>query len=160
MLQEPMAAVHLDHSLEAAVITLEKHVPGRSTVRMLKQYRQGKIPVQREYEGVFKLVFNPRTRDLTVKEASFNYTLNHIRGGFWRIERGIQFRTPPLIPREHRDPMDPKGLLMEPSTTRYPDYTRKPRLKYTKEGDSSGIYVQSPRGLYTRTRKERRELAS
>ena len=88
-----------------------------------------------------------------MRRASFNWTLAHVREDFWRMERDIQYRTPPLIPREHRNLTDPRTYLMEPSTTRYADYSVRLRPIYGV-AEPHLSYAREPRPMYGR-RKSR-----
>jgi len=129
MLLEVMRKVHVEHYVTSATISLERHLPGKSMTRHVGYVRK-KIPIMRQYDGVFRVELEPSVNELTVKQASFNVTLGNVRADFWDMERGIRWRSPPLIPREHRDPMDPKSFLQEPSAVRFPNYGRKPRTPY------------------------------
>lgn len=157
MLSEVMERVWVEHGLVEGIVTLERHLPGRSFERRCVPVR---IPYRREYEAVLRVDYNPNSREVTVMQASFNYTLNHIREDFWRMERGIAYRTPPLIPREHRDPLDAKALLMEPSSTRYADYSEKPKPIYgAKTTEKDGYSYQPQReGLYAPDRPSESEV--
>ena len=134
MLEELMWQVYIEHGHRTeAIITLERHVRGRFTVRRSRRYTFERIPTKREDMGWFRLEFNPKTREITVKEASFGYNLSHLREDFYLYERDRQYRLPPLIPREHMNLNDPRSFLMEPSALRYTDYGRKPNSLYARE---------------------------
>ena len=134
MLEELMWQVYVEHGhRKEAIITLERHVRGRIVTRQTHGYGFEKISTKREDEGWFKLEFTPKTRKITVKEASFGYNLSHLREDFYFYERGRQYRIPPLIPREHMNLNDPRSFLMEPSALRYTDYSRKPNPLYARE---------------------------
>jgi len=134
MLEELMWQVYMEHGHGTeAIITLERHVRGRFTVRRSRRYGFERIPTKREDMGWFRLEFNPKTREITVKEASFGYNLSHLREDFYLYERDRQYRLPPLIPREHMNLNDPRSFLMEPSALRYTDYGRKPNSLYARE---------------------------
>jgi len=147
ILVEVAGKVYIEHKKAEFFVSLERHLPGKSFVRLSPGYRQKKIPFQRQCEAFFKLLFNPQIKEITVKQASFNYTLFHLREGFWRMERGIRWRSPPLIPREHRNLNDPKRLLMHPSATRYADYSRKSRDRWDEEKPRKS-YLRLNRGIY------------
>lgn len=158
ILVEVAEKVHLEHKKTHFFVSLERHLPGKSFVRFSGKYRQKKIPFQRQYEAFLKLVFNPQNKDTTVKQASFNYTLFHVREGFWRMERGIRWRSPPLIPREHRNLSDPKRLLMHPSATRYADYSRKSRERWDEKKPRTS-YRRLHIGVYLPRTVQRKEKA-
>jgi len=61
----------------------------RFTVRQSRRYGMAKIPTKREGLGWFRLEFNPKTRKIMVKEASFGYNLSHLREDFY-LSRGVQ----------------------------------------------------------------------
>lgn len=129
MLTEIMRKIHIEHRVAAATVSLERHLPGRSMMRY-SGYVRKKIPILRQYDGMFRLVLKSSVRELTVKEASFNYTLASLRSDFWQMERGIKWRSPPLIPKEHLNLLDPRTFLMEPSSTRFASYRRDPCSTY------------------------------
>jgi len=129
MLTEVMRKIYTEHHVAAATVSLERHLPGKSMMRY-SGYVRKKIPILRQYDGIFRLVLEPSLRELTVKEASFNYTLASLRSDFWEMERDIKWRSPPLIPKEHRNLLDPRTFLMEPSSTRFASYQRDPSLTY------------------------------
>ena len=129
MLKEVMRKIHTEHHVVAATVSLERHLPGKSMIRY-SGYVRKKIPILRQYDGIFCLVLEPSLRELTVKEASFNYTLASLRSDFWEMERDIKWRSPPLIPKEHLNLLDPRTFLMELSSTRFASYQRDPSLTY------------------------------
>jgi hypothetical protein len=159
---QAMEQVHHEHdNMTEALTSLERHLPGRSFVKHGASYRPEKIPYRREYEAIFNLVYNPHTRDLTVKSASFGYKLSHVREDFWRVERGIRWRSPPLIPREYQNIIgDPDALLREwPSGTRYADYSRRPHNLYglLNEKNLRMQYQRKPVETYSQKPKQLRE---
>ena len=151
LLQEAMMTAHMEHDVTAATVSLERHLPGRSFEEP-RRHGAARVPYRREYEAVMKLELNPTTREVEVRRASFNYTLGHVREDFWRMERGVQYRTPPLIPKEHRNLSDPKTYLMEPSTTRYADYSRQPKPIYGS-AEPRLTYAREPRPTYAPRKK-------
>jgi hypothetical protein len=151
LLQEAMMTAHMEHDVTAATVSLERHLPGRSFEEP-RRHGAARVPYRREYEAVVKLEFNPLTEEVDVRRASFNYTLAHVREDFWEMERGIQYRVPPLIPREHRNLTDPRTYLMEPSTTRYADYSVQPKPIYGSAKPRLS-YAREAKGIYGRRRK-------
>jgi transposase len=155
LLAEVMAKLHRERGIAEGIIVLYRHLPGRAAPMFTKPYSPSLIPYKREFEAAFKVRYSPRTGEVEVAQASFNYTLNHVRDDFWWMERGIRWRVPSVIPREHRDAMGSvKSLLLEPSGLRYVDYSRTPKGLYSfgKEGQM-GPYVQSKKGVYTKMEK-------
>ena len=118
------------------------------------------IRYRREVEASFKIVYNPRTGEVHVKQASFSWELQSIREQFMEMERGKRWRTPPLIPWEHKDLSDPKMLLMEPSGVRHPDYSRTPKRAYAlqkEDKEKRGLYEPPHRSLYALKHAQIRE---
>ena len=140
LLQEIMEIIHLEHDKTEAYISVERHLPGTFTVRRTSRYRQEKVPFKREAEGFFRVEFNPKKREIYVREASFAYHLSRLRDDFRYYERGREYELPPLIPKEHQNLNDPRSLLMDPSATRYADYSRKPTEIYAFNDDEKRAY--------------------
>ena len=151
LLAEAMAKLHRERGLTEALVTLERHLPGRAAALFIR-YRPSLIPYKREFEAAFKLRFSPRTGGVEIAQASFNYTFSHVREDFWWMERGIRWKVPPVIPKEHQNVLsNPKYLLMDPSATRYADYSGKPRSIYSfGEEGKTGPYIQPREGIYVR----------
>jgi hypothetical protein len=149
LLAEAMVKLHRERGLTEAFITLQRHLPGRAAALSIG-YRPSLIPYKREFEVAFKARFSPRTGEVEIAQASFNYTFSHVREDYWWMERGIRWKIPSVIPREHQSALgNMKSLLMEPSATRYADYSRKPKKIYSfgEEGET-GPYMQSREGIY------------
>lgn len=147
MIEEVMRKVHMERGdKEVTILTLERHLPGRSFSAVGSHYRQFKVPFRREYEAIFKIEYNEKTGELTLKDSQFGPSLSQLRTDYWRMEKGIQWRSPPAIPRQHRDPLDPKGMVMEVPATRYPDYSRRLRMHYEREEEEK----PKPRTFYAR----------
>ena len=176
MLEEVMLTVYIEHvtwdermrNMDAgtkrelpktceAMVTLEHHLPGGRTGHTYgvhgTGYRQKKIATRREYEGIFRLAYNSRTGKLAVKDAQFGPKLGHLRTDYWRLERGIEYRVPPLIPEDHRDPLDVKGMIMENPMTRYADYSRKETRTYAVH-EKRSMYSRPQNLMYVRERKD------
>lgn len=93
MLEELMWQIYIEHGRRTeAIITLERHLRGRFTMRRSRRYDLEKIPTKREDMGWFRLEFKPKTREITVKEASFGYHLRHLREDFHFYERDRQYK--------------------------------------------------------------------
>jgi hypothetical protein len=152
LLQQATEKVHVQHNrTENLWISLERHLPtGASVTKITEKYRMEKIHLQREYEAMFKISYNPKMGELHVDQASFNYTLNHLREGFWWEERGIKCRSGPVIPKEHRD-ADINQMVMERQGTRYVSYSQKPNPIYGKVQENTRLsYGKKPQMLYGR----------
>ena len=126
LLVEVMRKVCLEHGETEAEITMEKHLPGKFILKFSRgSYKQQKVRYKREFEAYFKVAFNPKNRTIQVKTATFTPILMNLAADFWQMERNIQYRAPPLIPREHQNILEnPKLILTEPSATRYADYNK------------------------------------
>jgi len=156
-LGEVMRKLHVERGMVEAYLLLQKHLPGRHFVET-RHYR--KVRVRREIEAGFKIVYSPKTGEAHIKQASFSWELQPLREQFMEVERGKRWRTPPLIPWEHKDLSDPKTFLMEPSGVRYPDYSRTPKHIYAlqKEGEEKrGLYEPLQESLYAPRRTQIRE---
>lgn len=151
ILEEVMSTVYLMHGRKEATVTMEKHMPGHAAI-LMDGYSLRKIPTQRQYEAILDLIYHPNKgilQQITVKRAQFGMVPYHIRQDYWEIERGIKYRGPPLIPRQQRGPMDPIGMLMEPVSTRYADYSPTSHPNYSIVMKThKGNYGQKPRNLY------------
>jgi len=149
LLAEAMVKLHRERGLTEALITLQRHLPGRAAALSIG-YRPSLVPYKREFEAAFKARFSPRTGEVEIAQASFNYTFSHVREDYWWMERGIRWKVPPVIPKEHQSALgNPKYLLMDPSATRYADYSRKPRSIYSfGEEGKTGPYIQPREGIY------------
>jgi len=157
LLAEAMAKLYREKGVVEAVTVLSRHLPGRAIPVFTRPYSQSLIPYKREFEAAFKARYNPRTGRVEDVQATFNYTMNHVREDYYWMERGIRWRIPPVIPREHQDAIgNVKSLLMEPSGLRYVNYARTPRGLYSfgEEGQMDRLYARYPReGMYTRMEK-------
>ena len=155
LLEEVMDMVYREHNKASAIITLEKHLSsGRSFIGLTRGYKQKKIAYQREYEGYFELEYDPKKRlfeKITVKTAEFSGLLGYLREDYWWIERGIRWKGPPLIPKQHHDPADWRKMSLEPSTGRFNSYMEQPNINYGHvEEKPKTCYKTFRRALYTR----------
>ena len=151
----------MEHDKTEAYISVERYLPGAFTVRRTRRYRQEKVPFRREPEGFFRVMFDPKKHEIYVKEASFAYHLGDLRDDFRYYGRGREYEIPPLIPKEHQNLNDPKTLLMDPSATRYADYSRKPAETYALNDDekraysyAGGVLPQYGKRLFNRLREK------
>ena len=141
MLTEVMETVHVLYGKTEALISLERHMSRRYTVKFSGHYGRKRIPAGREAEAFFRVEYSPEKREIVVKEANFGYHLAHLREDFKWMERGREYEVPPLIPQEHRlrNLNDPRSLLMEPSGLRYSDYSREPKQIYAYDLERRGF---------------------
>jgi hypothetical protein len=146
MLREVMVRSHIEYKQDEATVFLERHKPGKFVVATKRgSYTQRKIRFRREYEAVFKVHYNAREGSIEVTNQFFTGHLQHLVEEFRECERGIKYRTPPLIPREHQNILqNPKTMLMEQSATRYADYSRTPHPIY-RQKDEEEIRLQYQR---------------
>jgi len=152
LLEEVAEKVYLDHGrTEELWISLERHLPsGASYIGITEKYRMEKVHLQREYEAMFKISYNPKMGDVYINQASFNYTLNHLREGYWWEERGIRWKSGSLIPRVHQNP-DISQMVSEQQGTRYVTYARQPSPVYGVVEETAELsYEKKGRGLYDR----------
>lgn len=157
-----MIRLHRERLIISGIIVLYRQLPGRAVPRFIRPYSSSLIPYKREFEAVFKIdSFNPVAGEIDIAEAEFN-----MREDYWWIERGIHWRIPSLIPREQMANFGDAGILiMEPSIIRYIDYSKTPRLTYSreekKEGERKGYakaFENSGEGLYFRMIEKRLNL--
>jgi len=144
LLTEVMTTVHIKHGIIEAQVTMERHKSGKWTVVFSGQgYGTQKLRYKREIEAFFKVRYSPKADAVEVVRAAFSWNLNRIAQDFYQMEKGIQYRTPPLIPRQHMQSIleNPKLLLMGPSGQRGVDYSIKPPQLYNRKEDE-----ETPRG--------------
>lgn len=154
LLAEVMAVVHANYGRTEVNVSLERHKRGKFTIRFSgRGYSVQPLRYQREYEAFFKVRYIPKTGGVEVSRATFSWNLHQVAQEFYQMEKGIRYRVPPLIPREHRQSVmeNPKTLLrLEPSGSRYADYTRKPQHLYDRHGEEEPPmnYRRKPRTTY------------
>jgi hypothetical protein len=61
-LTELMHQVYVEHGMTEAIISLERHLPGRYTVRQAENYVLKKVPTIKEDEAYFRLEFGPKKK--------------------------------------------------------------------------------------------------
>jgi hypothetical protein len=147
MLRDVMERAHIEFKQDEAVVFLERHKPGKFVVATKRGgYTQQKVHFRREYEAVFKARYNVREGSVEVVQTFFTGHLQHLVAEFMDMERGIKYRSPPLIPREHQNILqNPKTMLMEQSATRYADYSRTPRPIYGRKDEEEPRLQYRPR---------------
>jgi len=124
-LREAMIKAFIIYGRTEAAIALDMHTGGsRRPAGTSGTYTKRPIPYKRERVAFFRRVqINPETWQVTVKQAPFiGWKISHIREEYWSIERGKEWRTPPLIPSWYK-PENQKTLLMQPAD--YPSTYRK-----------------------------------
>ena len=132
-LAEAMKRLYIERRQTRAVVSLERHMGGKSTTMFAPgTYIERKVRYARQPEAVLEVEFNPTTdRVEKVYEANFGYSLRNVATDYWDIERNIRWRSPPIIPKDHKSYLeDPSQILREPSSTRYADYSRTPKDLY------------------------------
>ena len=135
LLMETMMIVHVEHHVDECQLSLEKHLAGRFLYRTKGGYGQGRTRWRREVLGIWKVVYNYTSNNLTVRASSFGWELTAVAQEYWWMERGIRFKTPRLIPKELEHP---KITMFQPSPQRYADYSKIPRQQYA--ANSAGGY--------------------
>lgn len=119
-----------EQKISSALITLELHLSGKFVWKRRRGgYSPRRVRWQRGVEWAGRLRFNSKTEEITVDNCSFGPNLMSLASDYY-AERGIKYRTPSVIPKEHQNLHDPRSLLMDPSATRYADYTTPPRSPY------------------------------
>ena len=114
------------------ILSLERYKPGRWFWAFKHgAYIQEKFRYGREFEAFFKVELDPKTSQIMVRRASFSWSLRQIKEEFYKYEKGIKYRVPPLIPKSHRSLLEnPAQVLAEQSGLRYVDYSRKLQSTY------------------------------
>lgn len=160
-----------EHKLTSAIMTFETHLSGKYTVhteggvRVAKGgYGDMRLRFQRGVEWTGKVVLNPKNMKVTISNCQFGPNIWLLTADYYE-ERGVKYRSPNIIPRQLPKPGDPKGLLMDPSASRYADYSRQPKGPYdfeqTKNVDLSyrmeaDVRTYLPEGFYIREEKEKK----
>jgi hypothetical protein len=126
LLGECAFKLYMEYHVTDVVMTLELHLPGKFTRKTEPgTYREIRVRYRREVEWTGRLQFNLKTTEVTVDQCSFGPHLWMFASDYY-AERGVHYRSPPLIPKTLQKPGDPKALLMDPSGVRYADYSRQP----------------------------------
>jgi len=152
-LREAMTKALMVYGKTEVAIALDMHTGGsQEPAGTGGMYAKRLIPHRRERIAFFRRVqINRQTWQVTVEQAPFiSWRISHIRDEYWRIERGKEWRTPPLIPSWYK-PEDPKTFLMQPAD--YPSTYRKPSRSLYGENNGSS-YLAVGAGSYT-SRKSR-----
>jgi len=131
-LTEAMRQLYIERKQNRAIVFLERHLPGKFAMKTAPgTYIEQKMRYKRQPEAVFRAEYNPLLGSLEKVQAAFSEELLEVASGYWDMERKIRWRTPPIIPRDHKSFLeDPKQILKEPSATRYADYSRTPKNLY------------------------------
>lgn len=156
ILRDVMRKAYVEHKQVESTVFLETHMPGKFIYRFTRgRYSQRKVRFKRQYEAVFRVHYNSRNDSVDVVQAVFTGHLSYLASDFWAMERGRRYNVPSLIPREHQNILEnPKAILMEPSATRYADYSRTPRSLYSygdEKFPSRLSYEREPRRQYLKS---------
>lgn len=129
LLIEAMKLYYLRYEKTEALLSLERHKKGGGwfTGFSRGKYLPARIHYGREYEAFFRVVFHPVTERIEVKRAVFSWELREAREGYYRMEKGIEYKPKPVIPKNYTVELSPLALLREMSGLRYVDYSRKPQ---------------------------------
>jgi hypothetical protein len=125
-----------------AQYTLEKHVASRVKLwrPRIGSYIFKPFSFKRNFEALFHMVYNQLTDDIEIKNVQFAPHHAKIADEYRAIEKGVKYRVPPLIPQTFKSFLEnPKAILQELSTLRYPDYSKTPRLKYDRQKKKRGV---------------------
>jgi hypothetical protein len=122
-----------------AILSIEKHLSGAYIMKWHQAgYSQKRLFFKRNVEFSCKFQFNPRTCDVSMSNVQFGPSLlfNGALEDYRRIERGIWKLPSSVIPKEdqgiNQGDSSTKKLLMQPSNSRYGDYSRTERLIYAE----------------------------
>jgi len=155
-LREAMTKALMVYGKTEVAIALDMHTGGsRGPAGTGGTYAKRPIPHRRERIAFFRRVqINRQTWEITVKQAPFiSWRISHIREEYWRIERGKEWRRPPLIPSWYK-PENPKTFLMQPAD--YPSTYRKPSRSTYGENNGGSYPATSGSSSYaTRMLKKR-----
>ena len=116
--------------------TLEKHVSTRRKVwrPTIRSYRYRPFCWARDVLASFVVAYDPNSRSVTVRQASFSPTISFLSRDFREIERNKKYEIAPLIPKSFKSFLEnPKQIVQEHSALRYPDYSRHPKFRYERE---------------------------
>ncbi len=130
LLKECALKLWHDLHMSEAQLTLELHLPGKFVWKTRRGgYSSHRVRWRRGLEWVGSIRFNNKTEETIVKWCAFGPNLQHLAEDYY-AERGIKYRVPKIIPLMHQHLETVKSLLIEPSGTRYADYSRKPHGPY------------------------------
>jgi hypothetical protein len=121
-----------------SIISLEKHLGGGPYKMLWRKagYSPRRVYFKRDITFSCKVSFDPHTCKVKISSPSFGPEL--LFAGcledYRRIERGVWRMPSSVIPKADQGICDgdnsTKKLLMQPSASRYGDYSRMPRLIY------------------------------
>jgi hypothetical protein len=128
------------------ILSIEKHLSGAYKLAWHQAgYSRKRLYFKRNIEFSCKFEFNPRTKEMKMANVQFGPTLLFAGAleDYRRIERGVWKMPSSCIPKSHENMLgNTKSLLMEPSATRYSDYSRAEKLIY-QEGAERQMKWQS-----------------
>ena len=131
LLQERAIKLYNEYHAAVAIMTLEQHLKGKYIVKTKQgTYEPTRVRYRRDIIWSGRIRFNPKTKGIIVDQCAFGPAIWLMSADYYEQERGIKYRSPPVIPKTLPKLGDPKGLLMDPSASRYADYSRQPRGPY------------------------------
>jgi hypothetical protein len=143
ILSEIMAKLYREQEISAAVLLLERHMPGKKFIAF-KSYMLSPFSFKRDFEGYFKVEYSHLSGEIWVPQAVFGFSLSFLTSGYLALEKGVNYRVQPLIPKMYQGiGSQTRHLLMEPSGLRYIDYARKPRSVYHDPDSPYGPHMLS-----------------
>jgi hypothetical protein len=124
------------HEIQA-ILSIEKHLGGAYKMAWQKSaYAQKRLYYKRNCEFSCKFEYNSRTHETKITNTQFGPQLlfSGCLDDYRRLEKNVWRRLPSVIPKSdqgiNQGDQSTKKLLMQPSNSRYGDYSRSPRLLY------------------------------
>jgi hypothetical protein len=122
-----------------AILSIEKHLGGAYKMAWQKSaYAQKRLYYKRNCEFSCKFEYNSRTHETKITNTQFGPQLlfSGCLDDYRRLEKGVWRRLSSVIPKAdqgiNQGDQSTKKLLMQPSNSRYGDYSRSPRLLYAE----------------------------
>ncbi|MEM2512717.1 MAG: hypothetical protein QXU81_00130 [Candidatus Bathyarchaeia archaeon] len=141
ILHEIMENVYFKYKETKAIIAVDR-LMHREKRMVFKGYRQIPSSYIQRHMAFFKVEFNPKTRKIAVKQAMLGGDLHKLIDDFYALEKGIRYRTPPLIPKTHKSILtNPHLIPLLEGGARYNSYIPALRKNYN---------VREPKGEYTK----------
>jgi hypothetical protein len=131
------------------ILSIEKHLSGAFTMKWHQAgYSQKRLYFKRNVEFSCRFEFNCRTQEIKMANVQFGPELlfSGCLEDYRRLEKGIWKLPTSVIPQAdqgiNQGDSSTKKLLMQPSNSRYADYSRTARLIY-QEGAEKRMKWQS-----------------
>lgn len=124
-----------DYGTIEALWSLERHVTTQFKVWRPRAgtYIYKPFNPKRNIEATFIIHYNHKSDSIVVRQASFIPQHQTIAQEYKAIEKGVKYEIKPLLPKTQKTfAENPKLILQQPSTTRYPDYSKPYNPKYAK----------------------------